>query len=352
MRKHFITILISTLILTGCSSSSKVLLPYQKDAMNEISIPSASEQDINTGVPLFAKNLCVYSITKKDKQDPAMTADASMLVNATDQKVLFANNIYERIYPASVTKIVTTMLALKYGTLSDTVTISYNASHITEVGATKCGLNEGDQVQLGDLLYGFLICSGNDAGIAIAEHISGDVDSFVKLMNEETKRLGCVGSNFINPHGLHDDQHYTTTYDMYLILNELLTNNVYKDEFVKIINSSTITMNYKDRNGNPVSKTYNNTNQYLLGTRTMPDNVKVVGGKTGTTSRAGYCLVLYSTGEDGKDYMSFVFHADSSDSLYSQMSHLLDMIPVANTSDKETDTREDGMSTVGTDGTS
>lgn len=270
-----------------------------------------------------------------DKEDSVMTAEASMLVNATDQKVLFANNIYDRVYPASVTKIVTTMLALKYGNLSDDVTVSYNASHITEPGATKCGLNEGDKVALGDLLYGFLLCSGNDAGIAIAEHISGDVESFAKLMNEETKELGCVGSNFVNPHGLHDDNHYTTTYDMYLILNELLTNDNYKDEFIKIINSSTATMNYKDKNDNPVSKIYNNTNRYLIGTQIMPDNITVVGGKTGTTRMAGSCLVLYSQGSDGKDYMSFVFHADSSDSLYTQMSHLLDMIPASDSSKKK-----------------
>lgn len=338
MKKYFITILSCTLLLTGCFSSTKTLLPYQSDTNTGIIIPSITEQDVDYGVSLFAKNLCIYPIDKIDKTDSTMTAEASMLVNTTDQKVLFANNIYDRIYPASVTKIVTTMLALKYGNLSDTVTISYDASHITEPGATKCGLNEGDQVILGDLLYGFMLCSGNDAGIAIAEHISGDVEAFAKLMNDETKRLGCIGSNFTNPHGLHDEQHYTTTYDMYLILNELLTNNAYKDKFIKIINSSTTTMNYKDANGNMISKTYNNTNRYLLGTQPMPDNVKVIGGKTGTTGMAGSCLVLYSKGDDGKDYMSFVFHADSSNSLYLQMSHLLNMISTTKSSDsKNTD---------------
>lgn len=333
MKKKFISVLACILMLTGCSSSTELLLPYQGDTTTGISISSVTKQDTDSGVSLFAKDLCVYSVNAKDKTDSVMTAESSMLVNATDKKVLFANNIYDRVYPASVTKIVTTMLALKYGNLNDNVTVSYDASHITEPGATKCGLNEGDQVALGDLLYGFLLCSGNDAGIAIAEHISGDVDSFAKLMNEETKKLGCVGSNFVNPHGLHDDNHYTTTYDMYLILNELLTNDAYKDEFIKIIHSSTITMNYKDANGNAVSKTYDNTNRYLLGTQKMPENVTVIGGKTGTTSMAGACLVLYSQGSDGKDYMSFVFHADSSDSLYTQMSHLLDMVPASETKD-------------------
>lgn len=330
MRKKFIAIVTCTLMLTGCSSSTKVLLPYQKNADTGISILSSNTKDTDSGVSLFAENLCVYPVNAKDKVDPVMTANASMLVNVTDRKVLFANNIYERVYPASVTKIITTMLALKYGNLSDTVTVSYNASHITEPGATKCGLNEGDQVVLGDLLYGFLLCSGNDAGIAIAEHISGDVDSFAELINQETKKLGCTGSNFVNPHGLHNDNHYTTAYDMYLVLNELITNDMYKDEFIKIVNLATVTMNYKDAKGNPVSKTYNNTNRYLIGTQTMPENVTVIGGKTGTTGMAGSCLVLYSKGNDGKDYMSFVFHAAGSDSLYSQMSHLLDMVPASN----------------------
>lgn len=109
------------------------------------------------------------------------------------------------------------------------------------MGAKLCGFAEGDKITLKKLLYSFLICSGNDAGIAIAEHISGSVEKFAELMNKEAKSLGCSGSNFVNPHGLHDDNHYTTPYDLYLVFHELLNYDVFMD----IINQSSYKAEFK-----------------------------------------------------------------------------------------------------------
>ena len=225
------------------------------------------------------------------------------------------------MYPASTTKIVTALVALKYGNLDDVVTIGYNATHITEYGAKLCGFAEGDKITLKKLLYSFLICSGNDAGIAIAEHISGSVEKFAELMNKEAKSLGCSGSNFVNPHGLHDDNHYTTPYDLYLVFHELLNYDVFMD----IINQSSYKAEFKGADGSKKTLWFSSTDKYLLGSAKAPDGVTVIGGKTGTTSMAGSNLILYTKNDNGKDYISVVMHASDSFSLYSQMSHLLEM---------------------------
>ena len=140
-------------------------------------------------------------------------------------------------------------------------------------------------------------------------------------MNEEAKRLGAVDSHFVNPHGLHDDNHYTTPYDLYLVFHELLNYDVFMD----IINQSSYKAEFKGADGSKKTLWFSSTDKYLLGSAKAPDGVTVIGGKTGTTSMAGSNLILYTKNDNGKDYISVVMHASDSFSLYSQMSHLLEM---------------------------
>lgn len=308
-----------TICFTGCGSEEEnMLLDY------EIHSPKVLSGDRVEGyaASYLSDGICVIPKKKQTKpEDPVMTAKASMLINDTDKKMIYSHNIYGKIYPASITKIVTAYVTLKYANLDDVVTVSYNASHITEPGAMKCGFLEGDKIVLRDLLYSFLIRSGNDAGIAIAEHVAGDVETFAEMMNTEMKRLGAVHSHFVNPHGLHNDKHYTTAYDLYLIFHQLMKNEIFLD----IINHADFTADYKDKNGQKKSLYFRSTDRYLLGTASAPDGVTVIGGKTGTTAMAGSCLLLYSKGPDGKKYISVVLRAAGAIDLYTQMSHLLAM---------------------------
>lgn len=300
--------------LAGCKANQSVDLPYE----NTIGAQGFTQETD----ALFSENLCVPFKNEIKGDNPEITAKSSLIFNVTTQKVLYADNIYEKIYPASVTKIMTAYVALKYGNLEDTVTISNNASHITEWGAKLCGFKEGDKIKLKELLRAFLVYSGNDAGIAIAEHISGSVEEFADLMNKEAYDLGATQSHFVNPHGLHDDDHYTTAYDIYLIFQELIKN----PEFVEIIHSKSVNVSYTLADGTQTACTFDNTNRYLLGKEPSPEGVTVIGGKTGTTSKAGSCLVLFSTGKNGDSYISIVFKAENGDSLFHQMSELLSMI--------------------------
>jgi D-alanyl-D-alanine carboxypeptidase len=271
---------------------------------------------------LLGSKLCVVPVGSDTGDDGNLAANATLLVNRTTNEMLYADNIYEKLYPASITKVMTALVTLENADLSDTVSVSYNASHIDEPGATVCGLKEGDKIKLEDLLTIFLISSGNDAGIALAEHVAGSVEEFAKLMNKKAASIGAVHSNFVNPHGLHDDNHYTTAYDIYLFFNEALK----QKKFVEIINTPSYTVKYKDKDGKEVENTFKTTNQYLKGVETAPEGITVIGGKTGTTNKAGSCLALYTKDDKDQEYISIILKSEGKSALYSQMSYLLKII--------------------------
>ena len=243
------------------------------------------------------------------------------LYRVSDNTVLDESGVFETIYPASTTKLLTALVALKYCNLSEKVTFSYNASHINVSGAMLCGFKEGDTIALGDLLAAFLISSGNDAGIAIAEHVSGSEEAFAVLMNEEAKKLGAVDTHFVNSHGLHNREHYTTAYDVYLVMNEL----IHYSTFLSIISTPKYEVNYTDALGNEMTKTFESTNLYFVGSFKAPDEIEIVGGKTGSTYAAGCCLILFFKDDKGRAYIAEVFHAPTYEALYSKMTELMKM---------------------------
>lgn len=318
MKKLYVILFIMVAMLTGCQNANDKLLAFPTEDNNFTLIES---NDIKTA-DLFAKDLCVVPLKQKAKEDKHLTSLSSLIFDTTDNEIIYQDNIYKRIYPASITKIMTALVTLKYADLNDTVIISHNAANITEYGAKLCGFKEGDTVKLEDLLSAFLIYSGNDAGIAIAEHIAGSVSAFSDMMNEEAKKIGAVDSHFVNPHGLHDDKHYTTAYDIYLIFHELMN----YDTFITMINTPSYHFSYNSKDGNQMEKTFTSTNRYLNGKMEPPKGITVIGGKTGTTNKAGSCLVLYSQDENKHNYISIVIKASSGDDLFNQMSYLLKLI--------------------------
>lgn len=306
-----------SLLLTGCTDSQNAAMSYRIDAPAGKLETAAGESYAEN---YLSDSLCVIPKNgQTKKRDEIMTSRASLVINDSDQKMLYAKNIYQKIYPASITKIVTALVTLKYGNLYDTVTISYNASHITEPGAKLCGFEQGDKIVLKDLLYSFLICSGNDAGVAIAEHIAGNVADFAKMMNAEMQNIGAVHSHFVNPHGLHNDKHYTTAYDLYLVFHHLIQNDTFRD----IVNQPSFVAKFKSKKNKTKKLYFTSTDRYLVGRATPPAGMTVIGGKTGTTAAAGSCLILYSKNKKGKGYISVVLKAQGGYDLYTQMNHLL-----------------------------
>ena len=266
-----------------------------------------------------ATEVCIVSDSGTEDLKAEQEGYVYGLYRVSSNTVLQEYGVTDKIYPASTTKLLTTLVALKHCNLSETVTISHNAANIGIYGAVLCGFEEGDQIMLGDLLAALLICSGNDAGIAVAEHVSGSVEAFATLMNEEARKIGAVDTHFVNPHGLHNKEHYTTAYDIYLILNELIHYNT----FLSIVSMPSCVVTYTDVAGNVKTKTFESTNLFFSGKFELPDEIEIVGGKTGTTNAAGCCLTLYFKDGKGNSYIAEVFHAPSYEVLYGKMVELM-----------------------------
>lgn len=268
----------------------------------------------------FANDLCVAGPDLNLEKTIIENADAGVLFNRTSKETVYSKNANLRLHPASTTKIMTAYLALKYGKLDDVITASSNVE-IKEKGAQLCGFKEGDKATLEQVLNGLLVYSGNDAAVMIAEYVSGSVESFAKLMNEEARALGATNTNFSNPHGLTEETHLTTAYDLYLMFNAALR----YEKFRNLINTKSYTSSYTAKDGTPKKLDFASTNRYLNGKADSPQGITVIGGKTGTTDAAGACLVLLSTGNNGEEYISVIMHSEDADSLYTNMTKLLSL---------------------------
>lgn len=311
------------LSVAGCGSAAKETAfsdPYQiYDTSKKYQLISEDDSSLQNTVPFFASDYCVSDGADFGTEDTSSyVAGASGVFNLNTKEVTYAQNIYEKMYPASTTKILTAYLALKYGDLDAIYTVSDYAAD-QAIDSSVCHLKAGDRLTLRQLLYGLMMQSGNDAAIVIAEGISGDVDSFAELMNQEANALGALDSHFVNPNGLHDKDHYTTVYDLYLLFQAAIQ----EDAFRELIHTTEYTVDYLDALGMPVQQVWKSTNKYLLGTERIPNGVTVFGGKTGTTNDAGYCLVLLSANAAGEEIISIVMKADCRNNLYYYMNELL-----------------------------
>lgn len=314
--KKAVCLLLCIFLLSGCSVFQGLNDPYdfaERTAFTAVLAPLEQAEG-------FAEGLCVVT-DGTPSEDGSVTAEAAAVMDLTDKKVYFGKNPFEKLYPASITKVMTALLAIKYGKLSDEVTVPESAV-ITEPGATLCGIKPGDKLTMEQLLYGLLLPSGNDAGAAIAEHMDGSIEGFAGRMNREAKSLGATGTHFVNPHGLQDENHYTTAYDLYLIFNEAMK----YPEFRKIIGTPAYDAVYTLASGGTETKTWKATNLYMTEDRALPKGLTLLGGKTGTTKAAGSCLIMGSRDEAGKVYISVVLKAPDKKDLYDSMTHLLNKV--------------------------
>ncbi len=218
-------------------------------------------------VLIFLSNVACYS----GETDTKISAEAYALIEAKTEIVLEEKNGDKKMAPASTTKILTAIIAIENAPLTSEFTISKASA---DVIGSQIGLLEGEKLSLQDLLYLLLLKSANDAAVAIAEGIAGSIDDFAVLMNKKAGQIGAVSSNFVNPHGLPDDNHYTTAKDLAIIAAYAMRNEV----FASIVSTKTYKTGYH-------SLTIANSNKLLY----QYDYIK--GVKTGFTKAAGRCLV-------------------------------------------------------------
>ena len=244
---------------------------------------------------------------------PEISADGAIVVEASTGSILYEKNIFERFYPASTTKVLTTLVALENSEMNEIVTVSYAADNYVSKTSSRMGLVEGEQITMEQALYGIMLESANEATYAVGEHVGGSIARFIKMMNAKAQSLGCEHSHFANSHGLHDDEHYTCPYDLALIARAAYQN----DAFMKITGTATYAM--PETNKNP-AKLLSNHHWFL--NKTMSYDY-CIGGKTGATTQAGYALVTYAK-KDGMTVISVVMHAETWAKVYNDTKTLLD----------------------------
>lgn len=223
---------------------------------------------------------------------PDINSRAAVVIDRSSNTILYGKNEKEKRKMASTTKIMTALVVIENANLDDVVTISKKAAG---TGGSRLGLKTNDQITVNNLLYGLMLCSGNDAAVALAEHVGGSVEEFAVLMNSKANDLGLLNTHFVTPHGLDKDEHYTTAYELALLSNYALKN----ETFAKIVNTK-----YTSITINDYSKSLHNTNE-LLGVLNG-----VYGIKTGFTNGANRCLVTACKREN-LDIICVVLGADT-----------------------------------------
>ena len=215
-------------------------------------------------------------------------AGAALMYEMNTGTLLYAYNADTKMYPASVTKVMTCLIALEHGNMDDIVTVSESVVANRDPSGSNCALVAGEQISLRELIYCLMVASANDAGSAISEYIAGSEEAFVELMNQKAAELGCSNTHFVNPHGLHDEQHYTTARDLAKIMLAALEHELFREVYSTKLHEVPAT-NMSE------ARSLISTN-YMI-EKSVVDyyyDQRVVGGKTGFTTPAGRCLAAVS----------------------------------------------------------
>lgn len=249
------------------------------------------------------------TVTAAAANAPALDATAALLVSPESDMVLYEKNADEKRYPASTTKIMTALLTLE--NVSDlSVVVTAEASDFENVtsDSSNAGIKVGEQVTVKDLLYALMLPSANEAAYMLARHVGGSWEQFVDMMNERAAELGCTGTHFCNPCGLHEDDHYTTAHDLYLIAKEAMKDATFRDIVSTVQHRMAKTNLHEER----IILT---TNQLIFSSFQPWSYANCLGIKTGHTSQAGNCFVGYAEYGDAKLF-SVVLGCSSSSKEY------------------------------------
>ena len=239
----------------------------------------------------FILQACVCSAMS---DEPNISAEAAILIDSSSEKIIYSKNESQKMYPASTTKILTAILTLEHCNLDDVVTVPYEAIASISSGYSVAALQAGEQLTVEQLLKVMLVHSANDAANVLAYHVSGSIDSFAELMNQKVSELGLQNTHFMNPSGIHDENHYTTAYDLAIIMKYCMKNNTFRSLAGLKYCTIPATNKYDER-------VFNTTNELLIyDNREVSSNYYykyAIAGKTGYTTQAKNCLVSVSNKE-------------------------------------------------------
>lgn len=236
-------------------------------------------------------------------REPALVSNSAIVIDAATGQILYEKNCHEEKYPASITKIMTVILALEKNTnMNETITMSENSIWDIDRNSTLIGLDVGEKITFGDCVHAAMVCSDNSCAYALAEYVAGDIKSFADMMNAKAKEIGCKNTHFVTPNGLHDDNHHTTAYDMALITKYALQNKTFREV------SGTLSYVVPATNLTDLTRPIWNGNKMI--NPAEPNYYEYCeGGKTGYTSMANNTLVTFSK-KDGLELICVIMDCD------------------------------------------
>ncbi len=246
---------------------------------------------------LFTFNSNLYASTEEIN----IYAPSCVVINLNTGRTVYSKNANEKMYPASTTKVMTAILALENCSLNEKATVSHQAIFNVPSGYSNAALVEGEELSIYELLNVLLIPSANDAAFVLAEHIAGSVEKFSEMMNEKAKEIGCKNTHFVNPNGIHSDDHYTTAYDLALIGQYAMKN----DTFRKIVSTTKYTL--------PITNKYDKTDRIFNTTNELIKPASkyyyeyATGCKTGYTEPAKNCIIATAK-KDGMEFLCVILH--------------------------------------------
>ncbi len=266
---------------------------------------------------IFSLALCclliyinIFSVYAASTWDGTLVSEAAVVIDGKTGQVIYDKNAHQKMYPASTTKILTGLLAVEYGNMSDTITYSYDAIYGIERGSSHASISVGEELTLEQSMYALSIESANDAAAGIGEYLEEKTGkSLSELMNERAVAAGALNSNFVNPHGLPDDNHYTTAYDLAMIAKECIRYDTFKEIF------TAKTYSIPPTNMQSKTRTFNSANWFVNGVFIYDGNFSYDGllmTKTGWTQEARHTLVT-AFEQDGKTLICVVMSATRDD---------------------------------------
>lgn len=288
-KKRILSLFLLTVFLFSCFFYNNELTAYA--TLDELN----AEAEARKLLPIQSDE------TENWPAGPRISAEAAILMDADTGIILYAKNIHEKLYPASTTKIMTCLLAMENGNLDDMVSFSKEAVFSVPVGASNMGMDAGESITLEECLYGIMVASANEVANAVAEYVSGSIDDFVDLMNTRAAELGCTDTHFTNTNGLHDEEHYTSAYDLALI-----SKAYFQNEMLSKI-SNTGRYHFEPTATQPDD--FYTKNKHSLVNGDIPYD-GILGGKTGYTDTSRQTLVTCAE-QNGMKLICVVFKEES-----------------------------------------
>lgn len=275
----------------------------------------------------------IYAEKSKAAVWPASSSifgESAILIEASTGTILYEKKCNKKMYPASITKIITALLTIENCSLDETVTFSENAVHSLSYDDANIACQVGEKMSVKECLYALMLSSANEVATALGEHIAGSNAKFAEMMNERAKQAGAKNTNFVNANGLHDTNHYVTAYDMAMITRDAAQHSLFNE----IVNSTTYTI----KKNNKRKESFASYQRHKMVWPTSGYYYEgIIGGKTGFTDQAGTTLVTYAK-RDGMTLISVVLKSNSYN-IYSDTKILLDYgfnnFKLANVSENE-----------------